>query len=181
MVERRIIVALGGAKGVGKTTIVSFLKQKRPFVRVFNYGLVLKELAESYYSQSFEQLPISIRNQLREKGAKHILKNLGSVNLIDLHFGEFEAGGYPSVLPNELLLQITHLVLVTGQLEKIRERRMKDLERRRLDECSLRLNVLGESLLFEQLAEKQRLKKIRISNNDKVDTVVEQLLSFLGI
>lgn len=178
MRRKRITIALGGTKGVGKTTLANYFKEKMQF-RIFNCGLILKELANSYYTQTFELLPIKLRNQLRKKSADYILKHIGVFNLIDLHYGEFEAGIYKCVVPKKINAYFTHLILLTAPSEEILKRRLSDDKSRiRLIDDVIR-NIYGEYKIAKDLAKELNIDLFIFENTGTIESTANQIKTYI--
>lgn len=181
MRKKQIVVAIGGAKGVGKTSLVSILKRKYPEVRIFNCGKILKELAHSYFKNNFEKLSIKNRNKLRKICGKIIIKNFSEVNLIDLHFGEPENRKYISAIPKILRTKLTHLILLSASNSKIFERRMKSGKPRKLDIGNISMNSNGEYEIAKKISAETEAELFKLDNDEGNASIIKHIELFLGL
>lgn len=96
-----------------------------------------------------------------------------------MHFGEFEEEGYPCVIPEILIPNFTHLVLITAPPKAIYHRRISDHKRRQKDLVSIRLNILGEQLLFDNFCRTSRARSSIFLNND-INKTTQELVQFVS-
>lgn len=181
MEGKKVVVALGGAKGVGKTSLALMLKKKHPEIRVFNCGKILRDLSCRRFNKEFKRLNINDRNILREECGEEIIKNFSCVNIIDLHFGEPENGKYQSVIPRSLLDKITHFVMLSADAHKILERRRRDKKNRKLDIKNIINNSMGEKKIVEMLSKKTGIEFISVDNSIGNKSVLEQVELFTDV
>jgi len=177
MDSKRIIVAIGGAKGVGKTEVIKKIADVLDGFVIIRTGKILQKMSLKRFDKDFISLDKSHKNTIRKQYTQKILqinKNL----LLDAHFGEFEDGGYPCVIPKKLLKYITHFALITSDSQQIQKRRNIDGKSRRLDTTSIQLNLLGEKLLFKKLIHNQNAKGLSVVNKN-IDQVAKSITKFI--
>lgn len=169
--NRKTLIAMGGAKGVGKTLLAKTLKNSFDYIDVFNYGEILKELSAPLYATDFEDLPISLKTQLRKKAANYILNSSKNVSILDLHYGEFETGNYECVIPPRLRKSLNGLILLTAPEKDILKRRLNDNKPRTRNLKDIRRNVRGEYEIAIKLSNELKIKLTTIKNRSIQDAL----------
>lgn len=176
----KLLIAIGGAKGVGKTFLTKTVKDRFDYIDVFNYGQILKRVGTSTYATDFENLPISLKIQLRKKAANYILNSWKRIGILDLHYGEFETGRYECVIPPELRANLNGLVLLTAPYEDILKRRINDSKTRIKNLKDIRRNVKGEYKIAKKLSIELKLK-LNIIKNRSVQDMLNDFESLLAL
>lgn len=135
---KRIVVV--GIPGVGKTTIVSSVKnaleEKGVKTILAEFGKIMLEEANKLNIKNRDEirrLSISEQKKLQNLAAEKISKIKAEVVIIDTHlFINTQEGYYPG-LPFDLLnnLKPTNLILITANPEEIYHRRQNDSSRNR--------------------------------------------------
>jgi len=177
MNSQRTIIAIGGPKGVGKTALIKKLRPTLKNFAIICTGKILQEIAQRKYHKDFVFLDKTKKHIIRKRYAERVLA-IDKNQLLDIHFGEFEDGGYPCVVPENLLEAITHFILITASPEEIQKRRKLDGKSRKLDLVSIQLNTLGEKLLFKELTANRNVKKL-YEVNKTIDQTVDKIINFI--
>jgi len=175
--SKKLLIAVGGPKGSGKTDIIKDAVKKLVNFKIISTGRLLQRLSILKYQKNFIDLPSEEKTVIRDYYTKEVLDNDSNL-ILDIHFGEFEDGGYPCVIPNKIVPTISHFVLITNSTETIQNRRFLDMKDRRLDFVSTHLNVIGEEMLFNQLVQNNQSESLRIVNTD-IKRSTEQLVNFI--
>ncbi|MCR4263908.1 MAG: ATP-binding protein [Candidatus Roizmanbacteria bacterium] len=176
----RQFVAVGGPKGSGKSAVLKQALSILPGFKIISFGNWLMKQSRQELHADFPDLDIQNKNILRKKFEKEIISLTRSYQVIlDMHFGEFEEGGYPCVVPKTLEQRFTHIVLLTASASAIQQRRLNDHKERRIDLISIHLNILGERLLYNNLCKKSHVKHSVFLNND-LDKTTRELVQFLS-
>jgi adenylate kinase len=115
-------IVLLAVPGGGKTTIMNFVKQKLPDVKIINYGDVMFEIAKQRFGiqhrdEMRKKIPVDEYRKIQEEAAEYIASLSGDV-IIDTHASIRIMGGYYPGLPE-------------FDPKNIIERRKKDPERSR--------------------------------------------------
>ncbi len=173
----KFTIAIGGPKGVGKSSILHNVIRFFPGFTIISSGSVLQKVSQAQYGLNFVDLPREAKRVVRRTYTEGVMKETAHT-LLDIHYGEFEDGGYPCVIPELLLPHITHFVLVMGNSEAILNRRSHDSKERRADRASVRLNVLGERIIFNELVARYNKENVIIHNKD-MQASVQQLAQFI--
>lgn len=161
----KIIVAVGGAKGAGKTSLITLLSAWFPDFKIYQIGKKLQIMSKKSYATNFVNLKNQQKWKLRNKLADEISKDPAS-KFIDLHYGEFENEGYPCVIPEKLICSLTHAVIVKCPIDLVRSRRMTDIKKRRNDIVSITLNIIGELLWFNEITSANSINKLIVDNKN---------------
>ncbi len=127
-----VVVALPGS---GKTTIMNFVKQRLPDVKVVNYGDVMFEIAKQRFGvqhrdEMRKRIPVEEYRKIQEEAAEYIASLPGDV-LIDTHASIKIGGGYYPGLPDRIISKLKPdvILLLEYDPKDILERRKKDPER----------------------------------------------------
>ncbi|MGB9705392.1 MAG: adenylate kinase [Pyrobaculum sp.] len=127
-----VVVALPGS---GKTTIMNFVKQRLPDVKVVNYGDVMFEIAKQRFGvqhrdEMRKKIPVEEYRKIQEEAAEYIASLPGDV-LIDTHASIKIGGGYYPGLPDRIISKLKPdvILLLEYDPKDILERRKKDPER----------------------------------------------------
>lgn len=175
--KKQLIVAVGGPKGVGKSAVLTKLSSLINNFTIISTGRILEKISQKKYKKRFLLLTRREKEKVRNQYARRCLKTSKNL-LLDIHLGEFEDGGYPCVIPKKLLKNITHFILITANPKIIQERRKLDNKSRKADLASIKLNILGEKLLFKKLTTKTWVEKL-IVNNKNIDYTMNKIAHFL--
>jgi len=170
--SNRFIIAFGGPKGVGKSTLLQNLILHYPHVQVVPVGRELNRLAQSKFHKSFLRISIKERLRVRLSLAHRIIKKRGSV-ILDMHFGEFEDEGYPCSIPSMLRKRITHCILIIASPEIILKRRQLRVCSSRLDMTSIVLNIDGERAIFQELVKRYKLPGLMVKNENRRKCILD--------
>ncbi|AAL63653.1 adenylate kinase [Pyrobaculum aerophilum] len=127
-----VIVALPGS---GKTTILNFVKQKLPDVKIVNYGDVMLEIAKKRFGiqhrdEMRKKIPVDEYRKVQEEAAEYIASLTGDV-IIDTHASIKIGGGYYPGLPDRIISKLKPDVILLLEYDPkvILERRKKDPDR----------------------------------------------------
>ncbi|MFN3804373.1 MAG: adenylate kinase [Pyrobaculum sp.] len=124
-----VLVALAGS---GKTTIMNFVRERLPDVRIVNFGDAMLEIARRKFGienrdDMRKKIPVEEYRKIQEEAAEHIASIQGDV-IIDTHASIKIGGGYYPGLPNRVVSKLRpDVILVIEYSPKvILERRRKD-------------------------------------------------------
>ncbi|MGC9130734.1 MAG: adenylate kinase [Pyrobaculum sp.] len=124
-----VVVALPGS---GKTTIMNFIKQRLPDVKIVNYGDVMFEIAKQRFGiqhrdEMRKKIPVEEYRKIQEEAAEYIASLPGDV-LIDTHASIKIGGGYYPGLPDRIISKLKPDVILLLEYDPkvILERRRKD-------------------------------------------------------
>ncbi len=182
------MIIIIGLPGAGKTTVLKGAQEKKPEYKIVNYGTLMFEIAK-------EKFKLKNRDEIRNMNAKQqkevqkavgekLSKEKGKV-ILDTHCSVLnpQKKFYLPGLPYNLLknLKVEMLVLVTGDIKEIAQRRAKDKSRvRAVDPKEIgehdqhnRMLLASYSVLSGAPA------KIILNKNGKVKEAVEELLTVL--
>ncbi len=124
------MIIVMGLPGAGKTTILKNLNCKLPVV---SYGTLMFEVAKERWNLSnrdeLRKMPLPQQKEA-QKLAYEKLAKMGKI-ILDTHCSINTPNGYLPGLPFENLskLSVDALVLITADLEEIKERRSRDSSR----------------------------------------------------
>ena len=130
-------IVLVAVPGGGKTTIMNFVKQKLPDVKIINYGDVMFEIAKQRFGiqhrdEMRKKIPVEEYRKIQEEAAEYIASLSGDV-IIDTHASIKIMGGYYPGLPDRVISRLKPdvILLLEYDPKDIIERRQKDPERSR--------------------------------------------------
>ncbi|MEM1570567.1 MAG: adenylate kinase [Pyrobaculum sp.] len=133
-------VVLVAVPGSGKTTIMNYVRQKLPDVKIVNYGDVMLEISKKKFAiqhrdEMRKKIPIEEYRKIQEEAAEYIASLPGDV-LIDTHASIKIGGGYYPGLPDRVVSKLKPdvILLVEYDPKDILERRKKDPDRFRDEE-----------------------------------------------
>ncbi|MFH8080482.1 MAG: AAA family ATPase [Candidatus Aenigmatarchaeota archaeon] len=141
----RVIVA--GLKGCGKTTVLKFVSQKRPDIKILNAGDFFAQVFQKYGLKR-DQGDLGIPRERYVKIQKEIFKNLAREAkkhknvIIDTHIFLTKREGYYPGLPEFAMKELDPDVIVVLEYDpklilKRREKDLKELGRERSGEFSV--------------------------------------------
>ncbi|MCS7135364.1 MAG: AAA family ATPase [Candidatus Aenigmarchaeota archaeon] len=136
-----MIVIVAGLKGSGKTTVLKFVTQKRPDIKILNAGDFFAQVFQKY-GLSRDQGDLGIPREKYVKIQKEIFKNLAKEVkkhknvIIDTHLFLTKMEGYYPGLPEFAMKEINPDVIVVLEYDpkiilKRREKDLKELGRER--------------------------------------------------
>jgi adenylate kinase len=121
--------------GSGKTTIMNFVRQRLPDVKIINFGDVMFEIAKQRFGiqhrdEMRKKIPVEEYRKIQEEAAEYIASLSGDV-LIDTHASIKIGGGYYPGLPDRIISKLKPdvILLLEYDPKDILERRKKDPER----------------------------------------------------
>ncbi len=173
-------VLIGGAKGVGKTTLISSPSIKNRFKTIV-FSNLLKSSAKEIFGKSFIKLNIDKRDILRERVAeKLVLKQKTGIFIWEVHFCCYEFGRKRSVIPKNLLEKASGIIFITLDELELERRRMLDKTKKR----SYLLKTIRRDSKIELEYAKKASKKNNIplfiykndSSADKIDDVIAKII-----
>lgn len=133
-------IVLVAVPGGGKTTIMKYVTQKMPDVKIVNFGDVMFEIARKKFGiqhrdEMRKKIPVDEYRKIQEEAAEYIGSMPGDV-IIDTHASIKMHGGYYPGLPHRVATKLKpDVILVIEYNPKvIIERRKKDPERFRDEE-----------------------------------------------
>jgi adenylate kinase len=131
---RAVLVALPGS---GKTTIMNYIKEKLPDVKIVNFGDIMFELAKKKFGiqhrdEMRKRIPVEEYRRLQEEAAEYIASMPGDV-IVDTHASIKMGGGYYPGLPDRVAAKLKPdaIVLIEYDPQEIIKRRAGDPTRAR--------------------------------------------------
>ncbi|VVB97975.1 Adenylate kinase [uncultured archaeon] len=130
------MIILMGVPGVGKSSVLAGIKQKKPDYTIVNYGdLMLELFREKYGVQNRDDMrkaPVSQQKAV-QKAVAQKLSQMEGKTILDTHCSIQTPKGYLPGLPFELLkkLKVERFVLLSAAIEEIYNRRKNDPTRTR--------------------------------------------------
>ena len=128
------MIILMGAPGVGKSSVLSGLKAKRPDYSIVNYGdLMLEVFGEKFGVSNRDDMrksPVSQQKEAQKEVAHRLSKMDGKI-ILDTHCSVQTPKGYLPGLPFALLsnLKVERLILLSATIDEIYARRKNDATR----------------------------------------------------
>lgn len=182
------MIIVMGLPGAGKTTVLNGAQEKKPEYRILNYGTLMFEIAKEKYNlenrDEIRKLTAEQQKKVQEMVGKRLAKEKGKV-ILDTHCSVLnpEKRFYLPGLPYSLLknLKVDMLVLITGEIKELAERRANDKTRMRIvDPKEIEENDLHNRMLLASYSVLTGASaKIIINRNGKVEEAVEELVAVL--
>ena len=182
------MIIVMGLPGAGKTTVLNGAQEKKPEYKILNYGTLMFEIAKDKYNlenrDEIRKLDAKQQKKVQKLVGEKLSKEKGKV-ILDTHCSVLnpEKKFYLPGLPYSLLknLKVEMLVLVTGEIKELSERRAKDKSRiRAIDPKEIeehdshnRILLASYSVLTGAPA------KIILNRNGKTEEAIEELVSVL--
>lgn len=150
-----ILVHIGGAKGVGKSTTLNFLSsQMYPFsLRAITISKFLFKLAETQYQRPWRLLTDAERIEVRAQLKPALLQLPYDVILLDSHYIDMVEGIPTPIMPQEIQEMIDIHIIIQADPQDVLTRRRNDLHTRQRD---LDIDQIREEITHEE-AEAQRI------------------------
>lgn len=182
------MIIVMGLPGAGKTTVLTKAKGRKPEYEIVNYGTMMFEIAKEKYhignrdqirtltSEQQKEVQKEVGIRLAKKEGKTILDTHCSVLNPDKRF-------YLPGLPYSILkhLKVDMLVLITGDINEIAERRAGDKSRiRSVNPKEIEEHdTVNRMMLSTYSVLSGAPLKIIVNRNGKVDEAVDDLLGVM--
>lgn len=169
-----MIIHIGGAKGVGKSTVVSKLKETDPTLTVMAVSERLMSVARNILGKEWKDANDEQRALARRTLCGEIRSLPGTV-ILDSHYIDMVDGSPKIVFPRELLRDVGVFVIMTCSPAEILRRRTTDNNRNR----SQSLEEIAEEMEAERIVADELSRQngtspcITITNSEVGQTVVE--------
>lgn len=130
------MIILMGVPGVGKSSVLKAIEEKRPDYRIVNYGDLMLEIFKEKYNvqnrDAMRKASIAQQKEVQEAVAQKLAAMEGKT-ILDTHCSIQTPKGYLPGLPFELLkkLKVERLVLLSADIDEIFNRRKNDSTRTR--------------------------------------------------
>lgn len=125
-----VVVAVPGG---GKTTVMKYVRRRKPTVQIVNFGDYMLEVARERFGikdrdEMRRKLPVDTYRMIQEEAARRIAELKGDV-LVDTHAAIKKPEGYYPGLPDHLirLMKPDVIMLLEFNPQVVIERRMKDI------------------------------------------------------
>lgn len=173
-----VIIAVGGPKGVGKTTVLEQAINQLPEWQLIKVSAELLRLTDN----SWSNLSIGRKDEMRQLFAQELLKNLPNKLLLDLHYVDLREGAEKCIQPAELINKCTHFIVFLALPELILKRREKR-EKDRSKELSLvqiREEIIAELNMARKLAEESKKTYFVFDrSSSEINESVKEFIKFL--
>lgn len=170
-------VLIGGAKGVGKTTLVSSPSIQNKFKTII-FSNLLKFSAREIFGKNFIKLNMKERDILRKLVAENIIKDktLG-IFIWEVHFCCYEFGRKRSVIPENLLKVSSSIIFLTLGQKTLEQRRLNDKTKRRSYSPKTILRDSGIELEYAKKASKKFNIPLFLYKNDASADGIDEILA----
>lgn len=182
------MIIVMGLPGAGKTTVLKGAQEKNPEYKILNYGTLMFEIAKEKFNlenrDEIRKMNAEQQKEVQKMVGEKLAKERGKV-ILDTHCSILNPnkGFYLPGLPYNLLknLKVEMLVLVTGEIEELAERRRKDKSRTRaVDPKEIEEHDLHNRMLLASYSVLTRAPaKIIMNRNGKLKESIEELSKVL--
>lgn len=172
-----VIIAVGGPKGVGKTTILEQTINQLPEWQLIKVSQELLRLTDN----SWRSLLVARKDETRQLFAQELLKNLPDKLLLDLHYVDLREGAEKCIQPAELINSCTHFIVFLASDEVILERRKKR-DKDKLKEINLkeiRQEGIAELKMAQKLSADYKKNYFIFDSSGEVNENVKNLKNLL--
>lgn len=170
---------MGGAKGVGKTTILEKLEgsklERGHVLKIVHVSEFLQSLSNELFRQRLRELSTTQREDLRHIAVTKIKSLEGDVILLDSHYIDMQGSVPTIIMPPEFEPVMDGHIVLTATAAVILERRRADQKRERgLDIESIQIEADSELRVATELAKKYD-RPVRIVENLSVSRTLTRL------
>lgn len=179
------LVHLGGAKGVGKTTVSdmvnSELTKSGLKICVSHGSSLLYQMAKQSLTREWLELDETQKIEARSKAWETIKKLEYNLILLDSHYIDVNNSTHKIILPEHTWNDISHHIILEAPIDHILLRRKTDSSREReLDLASIDYEVKHERVTAEFIAAKTNAG-ISIIKNEDIYRAVADLCNVLTL
>ncbi|MFA7170222.1 MAG: AAA family ATPase [Candidatus Paceibacterota bacterium] len=185
MEREPVIVHVGGAPGVGKTTILKEIAATLKYpVCLIPIGVLINRIAaDEFNSQYFYLLDIERKNIVREKAIKYILSlNEYDLILLDSQYVDMEADidkHMKPMMPVYFMKRVDIYVDIESSEKEILRRRMADSTKKRICELeTITKEIKAEKNLALTIAN-EFCKPVYIINNDNIEEAAKIFIDIM--
>ncbi len=172
-------ILIGGAKGVGKTTLITSPSIKNKFKTII-YSNQLKLYAKEVFGKNFIKLNLEERDVLRKLVVENIIKDKNhGIFIWEVHFCCYEFNRKRVVIPNNLLEIASAIIFLTLNQTALEQRRLNDKAKKR--SCSPKI-ILRDSKVELEYAKKTSREfniPLFIYQNDNLDNKINEIITKL--
>lgn len=174
------IIHMGGAKGVGKTTMLEKLEgnklERGQILKIVHVSEFLQSISNDIFNQRLKDLSAPQREDLRHIAVEKIKSLDGDVILLDSHYIDMQGSVPTIIMPPEFEPVMDGHLVLTAPASVILERRKADQKRERgLDIESIQIEADSELRVATELAKKYD-RPVRVVENLSVETTVNEVL-----
>lgn len=179
------MIIILGLPGVGKSSILKGIKEKKPDYEIINYGDLMLEVFKKYGINDRDEIrkaPIELQKKVQKQVASILSKKKGKV-ILDTHCSIKTPKGYLPGLPFDLLkkLKVDNLILISAEPEEIKRRRESDSTRKRettLEEI-IEHDTINKSYLASYSAFTGAPALIVMNRDNKLNEAIDTILNIL--
>lgn len=180
MKETELLIHVGGAKGVGKTTIFKQgISLPEHDIKTIQMSYLLNEFGKLEFGLKWVNLNSAQRIYIREKGIKYILSLRDDAVLLDSHYIDINNNGVEPIMPKELQKLIDIHIIIESSPDEILKRRLNDLNRERSYDINLiEKEIASERNVAMEIANNFK-KPIYIIKNESINKTVSEIISIV--
>lgn len=170
-------ILIGGAKGVGKTTLISSSSIKNKFETII-YSNLLKSSAKEIFGKNFIKLNMEERDILRKLVAENIIKDkkLG-IFIWEVHFCCYEFRRKRLVIPENLLKVASSIIFLTLDQTALEQRRLNDKTKKRSYSPKIILRDSRVELEYAKKASREFNIPLFLYKNDNSANEISKVLA----
>lgn len=182
------MIIMMGLPGAGKSTVLSGVLKQKPNYRALNYGSLMLELAKQKYKiedrDKIRLLTAEQQKDVQKAVGKQLAKEKGPV-ILDTHCSILNPakGFYLPGLPYSLLkdLPVEMLILLTGDIDELAQRRANDPTRTRaVDKSEIAAHDAHNRMLLAcYSALSGAPAKIILNRNGRVEEAIAEFVSIM--
>jgi len=182
------MIIMMGLPGAGKSTVLSGVSKQKPEYKLLNYGTLMLEIAKEKFGiedrDKIRTLTADQQKEVQKAVGKKLAKEKGKV-ILDTHCSILNPNKkfYLPGLPYSLLkdLKVDMLILLTGDIEELAQRRANDPTRSRaVDKNEIAAHDMHNRMLLAcYSALSGAPAKVIMNRNGKVDEAVADFVSVL--
>ena len=177
-----VVIAIGGVKGVGKTTLLKNLESvlsNEPPTEVVYGSSKLNEIALKEYSKSLNELSSRQTEYVHSLFLDYIEKDRSSVTFVDMHYADVVDGKIKNLVSQRSGNMYDIHIFLDAPAEEILNRRINDKSRlRNLTISDIYTEINAEKTIAENTAREYN-KKLCYFSNIEIKNAIDEIIKIV--
>jgi len=179
--QKSVIVHVGGARGVGKTTLLEkFIASQGYLTYLVSLGKILDKLALTEFDLSWTFLNDKQKDAMREKAIQYILSlNEYDLIILDSHYADMKESSRKSLMPLYFQQRIDIYIVIDLTGTEIFQRRILDSTKERAgDIIAITEEANAEKKIATIIASENR-KPLHVIYNDNIERALKAFCNII--
>lgn len=180
MKDTELLIHVGGAKGVGKTTIFEQgINLPEYAIKTIPMSFLLNEFGKLEFGLDWMYLDSTQKTYIRKVALKYILSLKDDAVLLDSHYIDINDSGVEPIMSKELQNLIDVHIIIESSPEEILRRRLNDISRKRsYDMGMIEKEIASERNAATEIANNFK-KPIYVIKNENINNTVLEIISIV--